>query len=375
MPSRSFHPVFVRSWLPHELALAPSLTDLKYHDNTLQLPPEMFVKSGSCWEGWRDFMFLYLSSRCSSSSSIDTINHSIISSTPGVLDLRCMGLDTLPLETFFEGGARSTTCPHWHNYKSSITHLNISHNPIHSLSPSVRTLRNMTRLDCSDTLLKELPASLAELPDLKFVTATESLLVVVPVRVVDPAGQPAGTRPRLPYPSLVELNVSQNRLVEVCSRLNEVVLLQRLNCSCNALKEIPAEIGKCWRLTELDLSSNQILRLPYELGWLSSVLTRLDVSNNPMWSPPPEVVDLGTSEMLRSVISLCITALISFVSFLCTRYLLAFETARHTNVLALPKFGLLRAPPEALEMRLELEELWLDHNRLETIPSVYVLCQ
>ncbi len=32
----------------------------------------------------------------------------------------------------------------------------------------------------------------------------------------------------------------------------------------------------------------------------------------------------------------------------------------------------MRAPPEVLEMRLELEELWLDHNRLETIPSVCV---
>ena len=53
--------------------------------------------------------------------------------------------------------------------------------------------------------------------------------------------------------------------------------------------------------------------------------------------------------------------------------MLAFDTARNTNVLALPKFGLLRAPPEALEMRMELEELWLDNNKLDTIPSVYVV--
>jgi Leucine-rich repeat (LRR) protein len=354
------------------------LTQLKYNDNALQLPPEMFVKNGSSCEGWRDFMFLYLSSRSSSNSSIAIINHPIISSTPGTLDLRWMGLDTLPLETFFEGGPRSVTCPHWYNYKQSTTHLDVSHNPMHSLPATLRLLRNMTRLDCSETLLKELPASLAELPDLKFVTATECLLVVVPVRVVDPAGQPAGTRPRLPYPSLIELNVSQNRLVEVCPKLHEVVMLRLLNCSSNALKEIPAEIGKCWRLTELDLSANQILRLPYELGWLGSVLTRLDVSNNPMWSPPPEVVELGTSEMLRFVVGSWFLQLHVFQTSalsLCNRYLLAFDTARHTNVLALPKFGLLRAPPEALEMRLELEELWLDHNRLETIPSVYVASQ
>ena len=54
------------------------------------------------------------------------------------------------------------------------------------------------------------------------------------------------------------------------------------------------------------------------------------------------------------------------------RYLLAFDTARNTNVLSLPKFGLLRAPPEALELRLELEELWLDNNRLDTLPSMCV---
>ena len=161
----------------------------------------------------------------------------------------------------------------------------------------------MTRLDCSETLVRELPASLAELPDLKYVTANECLLVVVPCRVVDPAGQPAGTRPRLPYPSLVELHVSHNRLVELSPKFCEAVMLQRLICSSNALTELSAEIGRCWRLTELDLAGNQILRLPYELGWLGSVLTRLDVSNNPLWSPPPEVVELGTSEMLRWVLT------------------------------------------------------------------------
>jgi Leucine-rich repeat (LRR) protein len=157
----------------------------------------------------------------------------------------------------------------------------------------------MTRLDCSETLLKELPSSLAELPDLKFITANECLLVVVPVRVADSAGQPAGTRPRLPYPALVEMRVCRNRLVELSPRFSEVVMLRHLECRGNALKEVPQELGRCWRLTELDLAGNQILRLPYELGWLGSVLTRLDVSDNPLWSPPPEVVDSGTSEMLR----------------------------------------------------------------------------
>jgi hypothetical protein len=33
----------------------------------------------------------------------------------------------------------------------------------------------------------------------------------------------------------------------------------------------------------------------------------------------------------------------------------------------------MRAPPEVLELRMELEELWLDNNRLDTIPSVYVV--
>lgn len=180
--------------------------------------------------------------------------------------------------------------------------MDVSHNPLHSLPVALRTLRNMTRLDCNETLVRELPSCLAELPDLKFVAATECLLVVAAVRVVESAGQPPGARPRLPYPSLVEMNLKQNRLVEVCPKFSEAVMLQRLICSSNALTELSPELGKCWRLTELDLAGNQILRLPYELGWLSSVLTRLDVSDNPIWSPPPEVVDLGTSEMLRSVI-------------------------------------------------------------------------
>jgi Leucine-rich repeat (LRR) protein len=301
------------SWLPHELALAPSLTDLKYNGNALQLPSEMFVKSSSSNPGWRDFMFSFLACRIpsNSSSSITVITNPINSSTPGTLNLCHLGLGSLPHEVFFESGGRSRSCPHWHNYRASITHLDVSHNPMHSLPVSLRTLRNLTRLDCNETLVRELPSCLAELPDLKFITATECLLVVVPVRVVDPAGQPAGTRPRLPYPSLEVLNVSHNRLVEVCPRFNEAVMLRSMVCRANALTEISAELGKCWRLTELDLAGNQIMRLPYELGWLGSVLTRLDVTNNPMWSPPPEVVDLGTSEMLRCV------ACISFLQLYC----------------------------------------------------------
>ena len=60
----------------------------------------------------------------------------------------------------------------------------------------------------------------------------------------------------------------------------------------NQLTELPAEIGKLTNLTELYLHANQLTELPAEIGKLTN-LKRLDISDNKLTSLPAGILDSG----------------------------------------------------------------------------------
>ena len=70
--------------------------------------------------------------------------------------------------------------------------------------------------------------------------------------------------------------------------------------------------------------------------------------NDFFWSPPPEVQAQGKPAMYR--------------------YLRAFYDCRHTRGADLHDMGLLRLPPEVMEVAWSLQSLWLSFNELETLP-------
>ena len=69
--------------------------------------------------------------------------------------------------------------------------------------------------------------------------------------------------------TLVELNLSYNRISEVPSQIGTLEMLKILNISFNKISELPPSIGKLKRLRELHASSNSLTGLPTEMSQLA----------------------------------------------------------------------------------------------------------
>lgn len=66
----------------------------------------------------------------------------------------------------------------------------------------------------------------------------------------------------------------------------------------NRLRRLPSEIGQLSQLEVLDLRQNRLRQLPPEIGNLSS-LRELRVDDNPnLLTPPPEIIERGTQDIL-----------------------------------------------------------------------------
>jgi Leucine-rich repeat (LRR) protein len=72
--------------------------------------------------------------------------------------------------------------------------------------------------------------------------------------------------------------------------LFKMVNLQRLNISNNQITEIPDDIAHLKELRELDVSNNRIVALPPALGQLKDTLKSLRFHNNPLKTPPRDII-------------------------------------------------------------------------------------
>lgn len=72
--------------------------------------------------------------------------------------------------------------------------------------------------------------------------------------------------------------------------------LKIINLNDNAISELPYRIGELQSLRELRLANNRLQSLPYSLASLQ--LKVLDVSGNPLVTPPKEIVRKGRKEIL-----------------------------------------------------------------------------
>ncbi|GLJ40867.1 hypothetical protein SUGI_0845420 [Cryptomeria japonica] len=155
--------------------------------------------------------------------------------------------------------------------------------------------------------------------------------------------------------SLVQLNLSENRIVILPSAIGGLTRLTKLDLHSNQLHSLPDSIGELSSLTELDLRGNRLTKLPATIGNIST-LVNLDVSSNHLSSLPEsigqltnlKILSIGNNEIeeLPYTIGQC-TALVELRA----------------------DFNNLKALPEAVGKLVSLEVLTLHYNRVKNLPT------
>jgi Leucine-rich repeat (LRR) protein len=336
------------TFFPHTIILCSSIAELSYDGNPMDLPSDLFSRRRlKIYDTWREYYGEFMSCRGDFIVARPFPNKVVGAPGRGFLDLRNFGLPKLPMEIFFSGGGKSSTCPHWFDYKPCITHLDIRENPIIHLPTCIVQLVNLRQALFSETLIRVIPSTMAFLQHLEVIASNNCVLASFPFeKMMSLSGSPGIPR----WPKLQHLSLCCNKIVEL-TFVTEAIEITELDLSQNSIAIIPLSICHMWNLRRLDLRGNPIVRIPFEISRLSTVLTDLLVDNLSIWSPPPEVMTLKIAEIHR--------------------YLHAYDVAAASGVLHLPNFGLIRAPPEVMELRDVLTELWLDNNQLETLPTIY----
>ena len=93
------------------------------------------------------------------------------------------------------------------------------------------------------------------------------------------------------------LNVSFNRIHEICGGVARLQFLTVLDASCNRLDKLCPEIGECVRLKTLKLNGNKLKTIPEEIGQLR-ILEELYLSENEIETVPESI---GKLKSLRVV--------------------------------------------------------------------------
>ena len=131
-----------------------------------------------------------------------------------------------------------------------------------SLSMALQNADNVYRLNLSKTKLKDVPADVFKLKNLR------------------------------------ELDLSRNKLDSVPAAIGTLTNLRSLNLSSNHLELLPDEIGNLTNLTYLNLNRNKIVALPASIGNLSN-LERLDMWDNELSEVPDEISQLKKLKVLE----------------------------------------------------------------------------
>jgi internalin A len=148
-----------------------------------------------------------------------------------------------------------------------------------------------TQLDLSRLGLTELPPELWQLHKLRVLGLWSNQLTSLPAEI----GQ---------LSNLQILNLSYNQLTSLPPEIGQLTNLEWFHVDGNQLTSLPPEIGQLTNLRVLNLAGNQIHHLPTRMGNLNHLSCTepincyFNLDNNPLISPPPEIVEQGTAAVL-----------------------------------------------------------------------------
>jgi Leucine-rich repeat (LRR) protein len=136
-----------------------------------------------------------------------------------------------------------------------------------------------------------LPPEIGQLTNLRVLYLWQNQLTSLPAEI----GQ---------LSQLEGLGVSNNQLTSLPAEIGQLNNLEWLYVDSNRLTSVPSAIGHLTNLRVLRLTGNQIRHLPTQMGNLNrlncseAVNCHLNLEYNPLISPPPEVVEQGTTAVL-----------------------------------------------------------------------------
>ncbi|KAL2338698.1 hypothetical protein Fmac_013144 [Flemingia macrophylla] len=165
---------------------------------------------------------------------------------------------------------------------SKLKILNVSGNLVEYLPKTIENCRSLEELNANFNKLSQLPESIGfELINLKKLSVNCNKLVFLP-------------RSTSHLTTLKVLDARLNCLRSLPEDLENLINLETLNVSQNFqyLGALPYSVGLLLSLVELDVSYNKITSLPDSIGCLKK-LQKLSLEGNPLASPPSDVVEQG----------------------------------------------------------------------------------
>ncbi|XP_044503819.1 plant intracellular Ras-group-related LRR protein 5-like [Mangifera indica] len=154
---------------------------------------------------------------------------------------------------------------------------------------------------------------------------------------------------------VVELNLSENRIMALPSSINGLKSLKKLDVHSNQLVNLPDTFGELINLTDLDLHANQLKSLPASFGNLVNLIN-VDLSSN-QFSHLPETIG-------------CLTSLKKMDVETNELEELPYTIGNCSSLVELRlDFNQLKALPEAIEKLECLQYLTLHYNRIKGLPT------
>ncbi len=158
--------------------------------------------------------------------------------------------------------------------------LSLQVNIIKEIPESIGKLQNLTSLDLSGNQLSTLPECIGNLQNLTSLDLQVNQLSILPESIGN-------------LQKLNSLNLGGNDLIEIPESIGNLQKLTSLDLSNNQLSVLPESIGNLQKLTSLDLPANQLSALPESIGNLQN-LTSLNLVNNSFEKIPTPIFQIKT---------------------------------------------------------------------------------
>ncbi len=133
------------------------------------------------------------------------------------------------------------------------------------LPETIKTLRNLSMLNLSNSKISKVPSSITSLTGLLVLDLSNTMISGLPIII----GKLTNIR---------RLNLCNNQISVLVPEIGKLKNIQSLNLSNTRISEIPLYIGNLKNLEELDLSITKINKLPASIGRLTK-LQSLNLSN------------------------------------------------------------------------------------------------